>query len=111
NYASLLGYFNLCSFGVFYEARSNTRINRMKIINAVSKSVPQPHKVDLNSPNRIIIVQIEKIICMVGVIERYTVLAKFNLKQLTSPPQKQLMGQLELDSAAVSCWLSRGSHC
>jgi tRNA acetyltransferase TAN1 len=33
----------------------------MKIINAVSKSVPQPHKVDLNSPNRIIIVQIEKV--------------------------------------------------
>ncbi|KAG8090011.1 hypothetical protein GUJ93_ZPchr0011g27228 [Zizania palustris] len=73
-------------FAVLYEARSNTGIDRMKIINAVAKSVPQPHKVDLNNPDRTIIVQIAKTICMIGVVERYKELSKFNLRQLTSPP-------------------------
>ncbi|KAK1278600.1 hypothetical protein QJS04_geneDACA023855 [Acorus gramineus] len=47
-------------FAVLYEARSNTGIERMAIINAVAKSVPQPHKVDLNNPDKTIIVQIAK---------------------------------------------------
>ncbi|KAF8779554.1 hypothetical protein HU200_002498 [Digitaria exilis] len=48
-------------FAVLYEARSNTGIDRMKIINAVAKSVPQPHKVDLKNPDKTIIVQIAKV--------------------------------------------------
>ncbi|KAG2558266.1 hypothetical protein PVAP13_8NG165300 [Panicum virgatum] len=59
-------------FAVLYEARSNTGIDRMKIINAVAKSVPQPHKVDLKNPDKTIIVQIAKvnafICCTVGLI-------------------------------------------
>ncbi|CAD6253503.1 unnamed protein product [Miscanthus lutarioriparius] len=47
-------------FAVLYEARSNTGIDRMKIINAVAKSVPQPHKVDLSNPDKTIVVQIAK---------------------------------------------------
>ncbi|CAM0873807.1 unnamed protein product [Alopecurus aequalis] len=47
-------------FAVLYEARSNTGIDRMKIINAVAKSIPQPHKVDLSNPDKTIIVQIAK---------------------------------------------------
>ncbi|WVZ51068.1 hypothetical protein U9M48_002252 [Paspalum notatum var. saurae] len=72
-------------FAVLYEARSNTGIDRMKIINTVAKSVPQPHKVDLSNPDKTIIVQIAKTICMIGVVERYKELAKFNLRQLISP--------------------------
>ncbi|KAK3118954.1 hypothetical protein QOZ80_9BG0711320 [Eleusine coracana subsp. coracana] len=71
-------------FAVLYEARSNTGIDRMKIINAVAKSVPQPHKVDLNKPDKTIVVQIAKTICLIGVVEKYKELAKFNLRQLTS---------------------------
>ncbi|KAF8694620.1 hypothetical protein HU200_038149 [Digitaria exilis] len=71
-------------FAVLYEARSNTGIDRMKIINAVAKSVPQPHKVDLKNPDKTIIVQIAKTICMIGIVEKYKELAKFNLRQLTS---------------------------
>ncbi|PKA58575.1 hypothetical protein AXF42_Ash008862 [Apostasia shenzhenica] len=74
-------------FAVLYEARSNTGIERMTIINAVAKSVPQPHKVDLKNPDKTIIVQIAKTICMVGVVERYKELAKYNLRQLTSPQE------------------------
>jgi tRNA acetyltransferase TAN1 len=48
-------------FAVLYEARSNTGIDRMTIINAVAKSIPQPHKVDLKNPDKTIIVQIAKV--------------------------------------------------
>lgn len=74
-------------FAVLYEARSNTGIDRMTIINAVAKSVPPPHKVDLNKPVKTIIVQIAKTICMIGVVEKYKEFAKYNLRQLTSPQQ------------------------
>ncbi|AQK58344.1 uncharacterized protein LOC100282152 [Zea mays] len=76
-------------FAVLYEARSNTGIDRMKIINAAAKSVPQPHKVDLKNPDKTIVVQIAKTICMIGVVERYKELSKFNLRQLTSPESEK----------------------
>ncbi|KAL3529998.1 hypothetical protein ACH5RR_009320 [Cinchona calisaya] len=71
-------------FAVLYEARANTGIDRMKIINAVAKSVPPPHKVDLSNPDINIIVQIVKTVCLIGVVEKYKELSKFNLRQLTS---------------------------
>lgn len=74
-------------FAVLYEARANTGIERMTVINAVAKSVPQPHKVDLSKPDKTIIVQIVKTICLVGVVERYKELSKYNLRQLASPAQ------------------------
>jgi tRNA acetyltransferase TAN1 len=48
-------------FAVLYDARANTGIDRMKIINAVAKSVPKPHKVDLSNPDKTIVVQIAKV--------------------------------------------------
>ncbi|KAI8000791.1 hypothetical protein LOK49_LG09G01319 [Camellia lanceoleosa] len=45
---------------LLYEARANTGIDRMKIINAAAKSVPAPHKVDLNNPDKNLVVQIVK---------------------------------------------------
>ncbi|GAV65037.1 THUMP domain-containing protein [Cephalotus follicularis] len=72
-------------FAVLYEARANTGIERMKIINSVAKSVPGPHKVDLSNPDKSIIVQIVKTVCLIGIVEKYKELGKFNLRQLTSP--------------------------
>ncbi|KAI3968176.1 hypothetical protein MKX01_018479 [Papaver californicum] len=72
-------------FAVQYGARANTGIDRMKIINAVAKSVPEPHKVDLSNPDKTIIVEICKTLCCVGVVEKYKELSKYNLRQLTSP--------------------------
>ncbi|PIA53671.1 hypothetical protein AQUCO_00900329v1 [Aquilegia coerulea] len=72
-------------FAVLYDARANTGIDRMAIIKAVAKSVPEPHKVDLNNPDKSIIVQIAKTVCSIGVVEKYKELSKYNLRQLTSP--------------------------
>lgn len=71
-------------YAVLYEARANTGVERMKIINAVAKCVPEPHKVDLNNPDRNIVVQIAKTVCSIGVVEKYKELAKYNLRQLTT---------------------------
>ncbi|KAE8691673.1 THUMP domain-containing protein 1 isoform 2 [Hibiscus syriacus] len=74
-------------FAVLYEVRANSGIDRMKIINTVAKAVPAPHKVDLSNPDTTIIVEIVKTICLIGVVEKYKELAKYNLRQLTSPKQ------------------------
>lgn len=71
-------------FSVIYDARANTGIDRMKIIDAVAKSVPLPHKVDLNNPDINIVVQIVRTVCLIGVVEKYKELAKYNIRQLTS---------------------------
>ncbi|KAF8115955.1 hypothetical protein N665_0025s0390 [Sinapis alba] len=71
-------------FAVLYGARANTGLDRMKIINTVAKSIPAPHKVDLNNPEMSIVVEIVKTVCLIGVVETYKELAKYNLRQLTS---------------------------
>ncbi|KAF9665628.1 hypothetical protein SADUNF_Sadunf16G0142800 [Salix dunnii] len=65
-------------FAVMYEARANSGIDRMKIINSVAKSVPGPHKVDLSNPDKTIVVEIVK----------YKELSKYNLRQLSSSEQQ-----------------------
>ncbi|BAU00659.1 uncharacterized protein HKW66_Vig0162570 [Vigna angularis] len=71
-------------FAVLYEARANTGVDRMEIIDAVAKSVPGPHKVDLKNPDKTIVVEIAKTVCLIGVIEKYKEFSKYNLRQLTS---------------------------
>ncbi|XP_030960023.1 putative neugrin-like protein DDB_G0288135 [Quercus lobata] len=71
-------------FAVLYEAHANSGIDRMKIINAVAKSIPGPHKVDLKNPDKSIVVEIVKTVCLIGVVEKYKELAKYNIRQLTS---------------------------
>ncbi|XP_050284518.1 uncharacterized protein LOC126724189 [Quercus robur] len=69
-------------FAVLYEARAS--IDWMKIINAVAKSIPGLHKVDLKNPDKSIVVEIVKTVCLIGVVEKYKELAKYNIRQLTS---------------------------
>ncbi|PWA51756.1 THUMP domain-containing protein [Artemisia annua] len=72
-------------FAVLCEARANSGLDKMKIINVVAQAVPEPHKVDLSNPDRTIVVQIAKTVCCIGVVDKYKELAKYNLRQLTSP--------------------------
>ncbi|KAH9608773.1 hypothetical protein KSS87_019669 [Heliosperma pusillum] len=71
-------------FAVQYDARANSGIERMKIIDAVAKSVPNSHKVDLKNPEKTIIAQVVKTVCMISVVDKYKELAKYNLRELTS---------------------------
>ncbi|KAL3620380.1 hypothetical protein CASFOL_035292 [Castilleja foliolosa] len=74
-------------FAVLYDARANTGVDRTKVINAVAKSVPSVHKVDLTNPDINIMVQVAKTVCLIGVVEKYKEFAKYNLRQLSSPDQ------------------------
>ncbi|KAK6138289.1 hypothetical protein DH2020_027980 [Rehmannia glutinosa] len=71
-------------FAVLYDARANTGADRRKVIDAVAKCVPSSHKVDLANPDINIVVQIVKTVCLIGVVEKYKELAKYNLRQLSS---------------------------
>lgn len=53
-----------------YDARANTGIDRAKVIDAVAKSVPSSHKVDLANPDISIVVQIVKV-RKTGSVEKY----------------------------------------
>ncbi|XP_078446812.1 THUMP domain-containing protein [Wolffia australiana] len=75
-------------YAVLYEARANSGIDRKTIIDTVAKSVPEPHKVDLTNPDKTIIVEIVKTICLIGVVEKYKELSKYNVRQLTIQPKK-----------------------
>ncbi|CAA0815295.1 THUMP domain-containing protein [Striga hermonthica] len=71
-------------FAVLYDARANTGVDRAKIIDTVAKTVPSLHKVDLSNPDFYIMVQVVKTVCLIGVVEKYKELAKYNLRQLSS---------------------------
>ncbi|CAI9781295.1 unnamed protein product [Fraxinus pennsylvanica] len=75
---------NPLKFAVLYDARANTGVDRTKIIDAVAKSVPSAHKVDLSNPDVSIVVQIVKTICLIGIVEKYKELSKYNVRELTS---------------------------
>lgn len=75
-------------FAVVYEARANTSLDRMEIINAVAKLVAQPHSVDLKNPDKTILVQVVKTICAIGVVSNYRQYAKYNIRELTSPKKE-----------------------
>ncbi|KAG0589381.1 hypothetical protein M758_1G017100 [Ceratodon purpureus] len=72
-------------FAVAIEARANTSIDKMALINAVAKIVPQPHSVDLKNPQKTILMQIVKTTCALGVVRDFKELAKYNLRMLTNP--------------------------
>ena len=53
---------DLClQFAVAIEARANTSIDKMALINAVAKIVPHPHSVDLKYPQKTVLMQIVKV--------------------------------------------------
>ncbi|EFJ34510.1 hypothetical protein SELMODRAFT_405908 [Selaginella moellendorffii] len=76
-------------FAVVYEARANTGLDRMTLIDAVAQLVPKPHSVDLKAPQKTIIVQVAKTTCGIGVLSGYKELAKYNLRQLVLPPEDE----------------------
>ncbi|KAL3681441.1 hypothetical protein R1sor_024397 [Riccia sorocarpa] len=75
-------------FAVVCEARANTNLKKMDFINAIAKLVPEPHSVDLKCPQKTILVQVVKTACAIGVVQDFRELAKYNLRQLTTPEPK-----------------------
>lgn len=75
-------------FAVVYEARANSSVDRMEMINTIAKLVGQPHSVDLKNPDKTILVQVVKTVCAIGVVSNYKQYAKYNIRELTSSKQE-----------------------
>jgi tRNA acetyltransferase TAN1 len=94
--------FHCLQFSVEFEKRANN-IDRMKSINAFAEVVPPPHKVNLNTPQKSILVNILKNTCGIAVVEDYKGLSKFNIKALAGegdgkplPVKKTAASEVEL---------------
>lgn len=74
-------------FAIVCESRANTSVDKKEFIRTVAELVPQPHIVDLKHPDKTILVQIVKTTCVVGVVDKFKELAKYNIRQLTSEAQ------------------------
>ena len=70
------------TFSVVYEHRAAAKQDRVEVIDAFAKAVPERHGVDLRSPQRTILVQLVKGTCAVSVVEGFRGLCKYNLKTL-----------------------------
>ncbi|GAX79999.1 hypothetical protein CEUSTIGMA_g7439.t1 [Chlamydomonas eustigma] len=71
-------------FSVEYEHRSADKFDRMEIINIFANLIDSPpHKVDLGSPQKTVLVQLTRNACGLGVVTHYKELAKYNIRKLT----------------------------
>jgi tRNA acetyltransferase TAN1 len=68
-------------FSVEFEKRANN-IDRMKSINVFAELVKPPHKVNLNKPQKTILVNILKNTCGISVVNDYRDLGRFNIRAL-----------------------------
>lgn len=76
-------------FSVEYEHRSQNNLERMLVINAFAEAVPKPpHRVNLNKPQRTILVQATRNVVGVSIVPSYKDLAKFNVRKITEPPEE-----------------------
>ncbi|KAJ7042020.1 hypothetical protein C8F04DRAFT_1078050 [Mycena alexandri] len=64
--------------------RNHTTLARMTLIEAIAGCVPERHKVDLDDPELVIIVEVFKSICGVSVVRDYYKLQKFNAVEIAS---------------------------
>ena len=76
-------------YSVWFESRScdGLKLDRMDVITAVADLVPKVHTVDLSAPEVTVMVQVVKSVAALAVLRDYQALKKFNLRQLTQPPE------------------------
>lgn len=73
------------TFSVDCERRAHPpSLQRMDVINAYASAIDQPpYKVDLNNPEKTVLVNVIKGTCGAAVVQKYRALSKFNLRELT----------------------------
>lgn len=94
-------------FAVDFERRACDKLERKDVIDIMANAVPQPpHKVNLNTPQKTIVVQLVRNVCAVGVAEGYRDLLKMNLRKLAdgeeAPAAKQPKAAAATEVAAVA---------
>lgn len=74
------------TFSVDCERRAHPpSLQRMDVINAYASAIDQPpYKVDLNNPDKTVLVNVIKGTCGAAVVQKYRKLSKFNLRELVT---------------------------
>lgn len=76
-------------WSIVFESRScdGLKLERLDVINAVAALVPKRHKVDLDAPQLVVMVQVVKSAAALAVLSDYHLLKKYNIRSLTTPAE------------------------
>eukprot|EP01025_Chloroclados_australasicus_P012241 TRINITY_DN15607_c0_g1_i1.p1 TRINITY_DN15607_c0_g1~~TRINITY_DN15607_c0_g1_i1.p1 ORF type:complete len:351 (-),score=41.46 TRINITY_DN15607_c0_g1_i1:385-1371(-) len=78
------------TFAVHYDHRFGPNLERMAVIDAFANLVPSPtYKVDLNNPDKTILVQILKNSCGVSIVKDWRKFMKYNLREIVRIKSEQ----------------------
>ncbi|KAF6261244.1 hypothetical protein COO60DRAFT_1699940 [Scenedesmus sp. NREL 46B-D3] len=88
-------------FAVEFEHRASDKLDRREVIDIVAKAVQQPpHKVNLKTPQKTILVQLVRTVCCISVLDSYKELARFNVRKLAEDELEQQVDQKQQPAAA-----------
>ncbi|KAK9761641.1 hypothetical protein K7432_013310 [Basidiobolus ranarum] len=83
------------TFAIVPKIRNNSKVDRDELIKSVAGLVGDKHKVNLENPDLVIIIEIFKSICGISVVKDYYNLKKFNLQVLFESLDKPNQPTLE----------------
>lgn len=86
-----------------FEHRASDKLKRKDVIDTIAKAVPQPpHKVNLNAPQKTIVVQLVRNACAVGIVDGYKELARLNLRKLADAEDESVQQQSKAAAATAA---------
>ncbi|KAI0388709.1 hypothetical protein F5Y17DRAFT_470250 [Xylariaceae sp. FL0594] len=82
-----------CSYAIRPTIRAHTTLNRSQVIDKVAKMISTRHKVDLKTPDKVIIIEIFQTFCGMSVVGRdWEAMKKYNIHELYSLASKRGFG-------------------
>jgi tRNA acetyltransferase TAN1 len=91
------------SYSIVYRSRMNTDAHREDFIKAIAASieetVPDRFKVNLERPEFVVIVEVVRTTCCVGIFKHYYELARLNIREVSKPDE---VGRLRKPAAVVN---------
>mmetsp|Transcript_23542 Transcript_23542/g.39443 ORF Transcript_23542/g.39443 Transcript_23542/m.39443 type:complete len:166 (+) Transcript_23542:552-1049(+) len=76
-------------YAIVYNHRNNNEMHREEVVKEVASIIGPKHKVDLRSPDSVILIEVFKSTCAMSVVTEYYDLERFNIRTLIhgKPPQ------------------------
>lgn len=95
-----------CSFAIQFRGRMNTGAHREDYIPAIADAIeacePGRFKVDLTSPDVVLIVEVVKTQCVMGVCRFFYELSKLNIREACKPPEVVEAEKKKIQEAAAA---------
>lgn len=95
-----------CSFSIQFRGRMNTGAKRDDYITAIAGAVeasePGRFKVDLTAPDVVLVVEVVKTQCVMGVCRYFYELSKLNIREACKPPELVAAEKKKIQAAAAA---------